>query len=136
MLQFLLRTRAGNPFRARSAARDVETDTARIASIALSIDEAIRAAEAENEGLNRRLADVVARAAVTFGNDTHEYQERDLLDSHHQNLFNAEIANAERRLAELVESIGHFKFLKAVLTTRFPDLKPSASPAGPGDAPR
>jgi len=127
MLQFFLRARSGNPFKARSAARDLETDTARIASIAQAIDEVIRAAEAENAGLNRRLADVVARAAVTSGNDTDEYQVRDLLDSHHQDLFNAEIANAERRLKELAASIGHFKFLKAALTTRFPDFKPSAA---------
>lgn len=116
-------------FKARSSARDSDTDLARIGGIATSIDAALHAAEAEAAGLGRRLADVTARAAVTLGNDSDEYRGREALDEKHQDLFSIEIANAERRLKELGAQIGHFKFMKTVLSTRFPDLKPAAYPS-------
>ena len=72
---------------------------------------------------NRYHAIVLARAAVTIGNGTDEYLEREALDSRHQDLFSAEIANGQRRLKELSEAITHFKFLKAAVLSRFPDFK-------------
>jgi hypothetical protein len=45
-------------------------------------------------------------------------------DSHHQDLFSAEISNGQRRLKELATEITHFKFLKAATLSRFPDFKP------------
>jgi hypothetical protein len=130
MFQLFVRARAHNYFKARSSGRDGETDMLRIASIARSIDDALKAAEGEHAGLNRRVDDVLARAAVTLGNDSDEYLTREPLDSHHQDLFGIEIVNGERRLKELATSIGHLKFLKTVLMTRFPDFKP---PVEPGD---
>ena len=133
MFQQFLRARAQNfvkawlgdrGFRARSADRDVETDRLRVGSILDVIQDALLAAEREQTGLNRRVEDVLARAAVTVGNGTDEYLEREPLDSHHQDLFGAEIANGQRRLKELATSITHFKFLKAALVSRFPDYKP------------
>jgi hypothetical protein len=47
---------------------------------------------------------------VTLGNGTDEYLERDARDSHHQDLFSAEISNGHRRLKELATTIPHFKF--------------------------
>ena len=138
MFQLLSRnwteTRAGDrsgdrDFKVRSAERDVDTDRSRVNSIAGALDAAIGAAEQEQSGLRRRVEDVLARAAVTFGNGTDEYLERDPLDSHHQTLFSDEISNGQRRLAELAATIAHFKFLKAALFTRFPDIKPPASAA-------
>jgi len=124
-----LRARLGDQtFRARSADRDAETDRLRITSILKAIEEALHAAELEQLGLSRRVEDVLARAAVTLGNGTDEYLERDPLDSHHQDLFGTEIANGQRRLKELATSITHFKFLKAATLSRFPDHKP-ASPS-------
>jgi hypothetical protein len=73
--------------------------------------------------LNRRVEDVLARAAVTIGNGTDEYLERDAGDSHHQDLFDAEIMNGQRRLKELATEIAHFKFMKAAVLSRFPDHK-------------
>jgi hypothetical protein len=70
---------------------------------------------------------VLGRAAVTVGNGTDEYLERESLDSHHQNLFGIEISNGQRRLNELSASIKHFKFLKVALISRFPDVKASSS---------
>ena len=71
-----------------------------------------------------RVEDVLARAAVTMGNGTDEYLEREALDSHHQDLFSTEIANGQRRLNELAATITHYKFLRAATLSRFPDYKP------------
>ncbi|MGY4234669.1 hypothetical protein ACVIIW_003616 [Bradyrhizobium sp. USDA 4449] len=132
MFQLFLRARTYNflrghmgdrEFRARSSERDMETDRSRIESIMVAIEDALQAAEREQSGLNRRVEDVLARAAVTLGNGDDEYLEREHLDNHHQDLFDKEILNGQRRLKELDSSIGHFKFLRAAMLTRFPDYK-------------
>jgi hypothetical protein len=134
MFPLFLRARAQNflsdrfggdkRFKARSAERDAETDHARVASIMAAVETALQEAEREQVGLNRRVDDALARAAVTFGNGTDEYLEREPLDSHHQDLFAADIANGQRRLKELANTITHLKFVKAVMLTRFPDFRP------------
>ncbi|MBR1222500.1 hypothetical protein JQ557_31195 [Bradyrhizobium sp. U87765 SZCCT0131] len=129
MFQLFSRARSGGTFRARSAGRDAETDGGRIASIVQAIDGAVGAAETEWSGLNTRIDDVLARAAVTLGNDSDEYLHREPLDTHHQNLFDQEIANGQRRLDELSHSIKHFKFVKAALLSRFPNFRMPATPA-------
>lgn len=130
MLQLFLRARAqkylrarvgDRGFKARSGDRDAETDRSRIGSIITAIEAAVRAAENE---LNRRVEDVLARAAVTIGNGTDEYLEREALDSRHQDLFSAEISNGQRRLKELSAAITHFNFLKAAVLSRFRNLEP------------
>jgi hypothetical protein len=132
MFQLFLRARAHNylrgrrddrTFKARSIDRDAETDRSRIGSILTAIEHALHEAEQEQSGLNRRVEDVLARAAVTLGNGTDEYLHREALDSHHQDLFGTEIANGQRRLKELATEITHFKFLKAATLSRFPDHK-------------
>ena len=136
MFQLFLRTRAHDliwsrrgeeGFKARSAERDAETDRARIGSIMAAIEAALQAAESEQSGLGRRVDDVLARAAVTLGNGTDEYLEREALDNYHQDLFDAEISNGQRRLKELATEIAHFKFMKAAVLSRFPDYKPPAA---------
>jgi hypothetical protein len=122
------RTSQGNQdFRARSSDRDADTDRSRVNSILESIENALRAAEQERAGLDRRVEDALARAAVTMGNGTDEYLERDALDSHHQDLFGTEISNGQRRLNELAATITHFKFLKTAVLSRFPDFNPPSS---------
>jgi len=113
-------------FRARAPGRDAETDRSRVESILLAVETSLTAAEAEQSGLSRRVEDVLARAAVTIGNDSDEYLTREPLDNHHQDLFGIEISNGQRRLRELALAISHFKFLKTAILTRFPDLKPAA----------
>jgi hypothetical protein len=88
-----------------------------------AIATALQSAQSEHSGLNQRVEDVLARAAVTFGNGTDEYLERDPVDSHHQDLFTIEISNGQRRLQELASTIGHLKFLRAAMASRFPDYK-------------
>jgi hypothetical protein len=116
------RANAGD-FRARSAERDAETDHSRVGSVLLAVETALAAAEAEQSGLSRRVEDVLARAAVTIGNDSDEYLTREPLDNHHQDLFGFEISNGQRRLRELSLTISHFKFLKTAILSRFPDFK-------------
>jgi hypothetical protein len=136
MFQLFLRARAHNylksrmgdqDFNARSADRDADTDRSRVNSILQAIESALIAAEQEQSGLNRRVEDVLARAAVTLGNSADEYLEREPLDTRHQDLFSIEISNGQRRLKELANTITHFKFLKAAILSRFPDFKPPAA---------
>jgi hypothetical protein len=123
MFQLFLRARTNNYFRARSANRDAETDTRRVASIVRSIEDAIAATEGEWSGLNERVNDVLERAAITSGNDSDEYLSREPSDARQQKSFDNEISNGRRRLEELSHSIKHFRFLKAALLSRFPDFK-------------
>jgi hypothetical protein len=123
MFQLFVRARADNYFKARSSNRDIETDSARVASIFRSIEAALEEAKAEHAGLTSRVDDVLARSAVTLGNDSDEYLTRDPEDTHYQNLLGTEIANGQRRLKELEGTIGHFQFLKTALISRFPDFK-------------
>jgi len=128
MLQFLLRARAqsvvtkpdNSEFKARSADRDAATDRMRVETILGTIENVLHETERERLGLSQRVEGVLARAAVTVGNGTDEYLDREPLDNYHQNLLGAELANGQRRLSELVCSIKHFEFLKAVLVDRFP----------------
>jgi len=89
----------------------------------LAVETSLTAAEAEKSGLSRRVEDVLARAAVTIGNNSDEYLTREPLDNHHQDLFDIEISNGQRRLSELSLAISHFKFLKTAILTRFSDFK-------------
>jgi hypothetical protein len=127
MLQFFSRVRAIAHFKARSADRDVEVDRLRAEAVFRSIEHALQAARAEQAGLASRVEDVLARAALTLGNDTDEYLTREPEDSQRQNLLGAEIANGQRRLAELGQTIAHFQFLRTALLTRFPNFNLASS---------
>jgi hypothetical protein len=67
--------------------------------------------------------DVIARAAVAGGNDTDDYFTRS--DDLTEMLRNsdAEIKRGEERLITIEKNISHFRFLKTVLLSRFPDAK-------------
>jgi hypothetical protein len=124
---FLKGRRPKRNFQARSVERDAATDQSRVASILDAIDRALVDAEQEQSGLSRRVEDVLGRAAVTVGNASDEYVEREAQASHHQDLFDTEIANGQRRLKDLAEAITHFRFLKAATLSRFPDHRPESA---------
>ena len=128
MFGFLSKSGASDQFKARSPDRDAATDRARVIAILDSIKEALSDATAEHTGLKTRIDDVLARAAVTVGNDTDEYLTRDAQDTQYQNLLGLEMANGQLRLNELEASIAHYRFLKAALLSRFPDVT-----SGPGE---
>ncbi|MDF3812581.1 hypothetical protein [Rhodopseudomonas palustris] len=121
MFKSLSGGRFGDVLKVRSSGRNFQTDAARIGSIARSIETALQTSRIELNGLNRRLNDVIARTAVTIGNDTDEYLDREPTNTGLQNRLNREIADGEQRLRELETNIDHFNSLKAVLATRFPD---------------
>ncbi len=125
MLNLFSRGRARGEFQARSADRDANTDRARVAAVSAALDEALRAAEAEHAGLSRRIEEVSERAAIASGNEGDEYLTRDAADSETLTRFEREMANGENRLKDLTDAIGHFKFLKAALLSRFPQFKPT-----------
>ena len=136
MFQLFLRARArnfardhlgGEKFKVRSPKRDEDTDRERIDTIMNAIETVLHAAENEQQGLNQRVENVLARAAVTVGNASDEYLDREPLDDHHQNLFSEEISSGQTRLKSLAVTITHFKFLRAAVLSRFPYYKlPSA----------
>ena len=135
MFQLFLRARLRNfsrdhlgdeGFKVRSPERDEDTDRQRIQTVMNAIETVLNAAESEQKGLNQRVEDVLARAAVTVGNASDEYLEREPLDTHHQGLFSEEISSGQRRLKSLADTITHFKFLRTAVLSRFPDYRPSA----------
>lgn len=135
MFQTFLRSRAQTylrgivgerEFRARSPERDAETDRDRLDAVYGAIAQALGSAEAEQAGLTKRVDDVLARAAVTFGNGDDEYLTRENLDSHHLDLFETEIQNGQRRLRELKASIAQFSAVKATFMAQFPDYRPQS----------
>ena len=115
VFQLFLRARANNYLKARSGGRDT--------SVFRSIEDSLDGAKAEQAGLRSRIDDVLARAAITQGNNSDEYLTRDTEGSHYQSLLNTEITNGQRRLNGLGVTVGHFQFLKTALITRFPDFK-------------
>src|SRR6185437_14338923 len=119
MIQLLLRTRfhnlianrlRGGKFRIRSPERDRGADRSRIKSVIEAIESALTSAESERDGLNNRIEEVLGRASVTVGNASDEYLDREPYRSHHQDLFDSEMAKGEERTRELSAMIVHFRF--------------------------
>jgi hypothetical protein len=75
----------------------------------------------------RRLDDVISRAAIVGGNDTEDYLTRTEDRSKMLGDSDAEIRRGQARLAIIEQNISHFKFLRAALQSRFPDVMPRAA---------
>jgi len=123
MIRQLFRFRSDDGFRARSPERDASTDNEAVKSIAVAIDAALGRAEAERAGLQGRIDDVVSRAAIVGGNDIDDYLTRTEDRSTMLSNSDAEIRRGQDRLRVIEQNILHFKFLKAAVQTRFPDVK-------------
>lgn len=126
MIRALFRSRSKDGFRARSPERDANSDNDAVTSVAVAIDLVLEKTEAERAGLKRRLDDVISRAAIVGGNDNDDYLTRTEERSSMLRDSDAEIRRGQERLAVLDRNISHFKFLKAALQTRFPDVRPKA----------
>lgn len=109
-------------FKHRSLERDLQTDSARVSRVADLLDAELLATVKERDGLQRRFDDLLARASISQGNDTDEYLTREEKHAEHLNRFDAQMHDAEDRLAQLEQSIAHFSFLKAEVLRRFPHL--------------
>lgn len=127
MIKVLFRSRSRDGFVARSPERDANSDQAAVTSIAVAIDQVLQKTEAERAGLQRRIDDVISRAAIVGGNGTDDYLTRSEDRSRMLKDSDAEIRRGQERLAVLEQNIAHFKFLKTALQTRFPDAKPKAA---------
>lgn len=117
-------------FRTRSGDRDRLTDDERVAKIMEAIDEALRGSQAERGGLDRRLGDVLARAAISGGNGDDEHLTRDSAAIDRLKAFDAEIRGAQHRLASLDQSIAQFEALKRDVASRFPEWRAMPKPSG------
>jgi hypothetical protein len=106
-------------FRTRSEGSDRYADRTKIMQVVKAIDAAVCASRSERDGLCRRVSDALSSAAVLAGNGTDEYIERDMVDTHRLREYDAEIANGQRRLDHLDDTIAQFERLKSELTARF-----------------
>jgi hypothetical protein len=94
-------------FRVRSSARDQSSDAGRISSIQQSILKAIADAEAERNGLTRRLEAARGRAAALLGSDTSDYGSRDPKSEQLLQQAEHDLMAAQKRVNELAAHIGH-----------------------------
>jgi hypothetical protein len=117
----LFRRRTESSFQIRSVERDREVDRELVGRIALALDEAVQATEAQKKGLRNRIDEVVSIAAIVGGNETDEYLTRDEVRSNILLASDAEIKRGQARLEALEQHLSHFRFLKAALRSRFPD---------------
>lgn len=117
-------------FRTRSGDRDRQTDTARIAKIMEALDEALDGSRAERGGLDRRLGDVLARAAISGGNGDDEHLTRDSSAIDRLKAFDAEIKGAQHRLESLDQHIAQFETLKREVISRFPEWQAMPKQSG------
>jgi hypothetical protein len=122
MIKQFFRFRSDDGFRARSPERDASSDNEAVGSIAAAIDAALSKAEAERTGLQERIDDVIARAAIVGGNDIDEYLTRTEDRSIMLSNSDAEIKRGQERLRVIDQNIVHFKFLRTALQTRFPKI--------------
>src|SRR5262249_3557436 len=94
-----------------------------VRSVLAAIDSVLEKAEAERAGLKSRIDDVLSTAAIVGGNDIDDYLTRDESRSKLLKESDAEIRRGQERLRVIEQNISHFKFLRAALLTRFPDLR-------------
>jgi hypothetical protein len=122
MFRLFPRPRTNELFKARSPERHIEVDRLRAEAVLRAIEDVLQAARVEQAGLTARVDEVLARAAITLGNDTDGYLTRESEDSRSQDTLDAEIAKGQQRLSELTPNIGHFQFMRTALLTGFPDF--------------
>jgi hypothetical protein len=119
----LFRSRPDGGFKARTRERDADNDSSAVKLVADAINLVLEQAENERTGLKKRMDDVIARAAVAGGNDTDEYLTRSDDLSEMLSNSDAEIKRGQERSITIEKNISHFRFLKTVLQSRFPNSK-------------
>ncbi len=117
----LFRSPSDSGFKARSLKRDADTDRRAVKSVADAINLVLEQAEAERAGLKRRMDEVTSRAAVVGGNDADEFLTRTEDRTDMLRKSDDELKRGQERLSAIETNISHFRFLKAVLRSRFPD---------------
>jgi hypothetical protein len=125
MFEFFPQLDARQFSRGPSVDRDARSDHTRVESVSRSIERSLRAAQAEETGLVRRLEELTACALVPLGNGTDDYLMREALDNRQLDRLEQEILKGERRLLQLAHDIAHFECLRAALLSGFPGFEPS-----------
>ena len=122
MIRFF-RSRSDGSFKARSLDRDSNADGNAVKIVADAINLVLGQAEAERVGLQKRMDEVIARAAVVGGNDADDFVTRSEDRSEMLKKSDADIKRGQARLSAIDNNISHFRFLKTALQSRFPDSK-------------
>ena len=117
----LFRSASGPGFKARAPDRDADSDRAAVKSVADAINSVLDQAESERNGLKTRMDDVISRAALVGGNDTDEFLTRSKDRSDMLRNSDADVKRGLERLTTIEQNISHFRFLRTVLQSRFPD---------------
>lgn len=125
MLERFSRQRNHSLFRARSLDRDALSDRKRVETISHAIDQSLKEARAEQDGLRKRVDRFMASAAVALGNDTDEYLTRDAAANRTLGECEREILAGEERLKQLSHSIAQLESLANFVAITFPNFKPS-----------
>jgi hypothetical protein len=102
-------------FRFRSAARDESADTKRLGVIERTIRKVIAEADAERNGLNRRIQDAKNQAGMLVGNDTYEYMDREAATEQELSISEQTLLAAEERMRQLNAHIAHLQRVLAAL---------------------
>lgn len=123
--------RGSSEFRARAPDRDRQSDLATLGNVGKSIEDALKAMQAEMEGLSRRLEDASSRASLVVGTDHDEYLSREPAKLAGLRKFEQEMRLATLRLKILNENIVHLRFVRATFYSRFPKLTPATG--GPAE---
>ena len=93
--------------------RDADTDSGMVKLVADAINLVLEQAEAERDGLKRRMDDVTSRGAVVGGNDLDEFLTRSEERSEMLRNSDDELKRGQERLRTIEANISHFRFLKA-----------------------
>lgn len=117
----LFRSRSDSRFKARSIERDADTDNSAVKVVADAINLVLEQADTERIGLKKRMDDVTSRAALVGGNDTDEHLTRSEDRSEMLRNSDADMKHGQERLSTIEKNISHFRFLKTVLQSRFPN---------------
>lgn len=102
-------------FRFRSAVRDESADTKRLGVIERSLRKVIAEAEAERNGLKRRIQDAKNHAGMLIGNNTYEYMDREAATEQELSISEQNLLAAEKRMRQLSAHIAHLQRVLAAL---------------------
>jgi hypothetical protein len=103
--------------RFRNKERDIQTDVVRVAPIRAAVDSAVRAAESELHGLNRRMTEVAAQASFLFGDGIESATEGDLKETERLRRMETFLSRGEVRSHYLNLQISILSEVKAKLDT-------------------
>jgi hypothetical protein len=89
--------------------RDADTDSGMVKLVADAITLVLEQAEAERDGLKRRMDDVTSRGAVVGGNDLDEFLTRSEERSEMLRNSDDELKRGQERLRTIEANISHFR---------------------------